>query len=53
MKRLATLAVIALCSSPTLALAMCPQDHGQQANSCPEGQVFDHNAGICVTSVTS
>jgi len=53
MKKIATLAFVALISAPSLAMAMCPYEHDRQANSCPEGQTFDTTLGICVTSATS
>lgn len=53
MKKIATLALVATLSAPSLALAMCPYEHEQQANTCPEGQTFDTSLGICIASATS
>jgi len=53
MKKIATLAFVALISAPSLAMAMCPYEHEQQANSCGEGQVYDTTLGMCVTAATS
>ncbi len=56
MKIKTTLAVIALCLSPTFALAEGGCDHMKSnisASACAEGTMFDAKSGTCVPVTSS
>lgn len=54
MKIKATLLAAALVALPGVAAAMCwDRPHEQTASSCTDGQVWDADAGSCVTPMSS